>query len=229
MGRARISPKQSRQIADLYREGMHSTEIEKIFGTCSANVLYHVRKHGIQVRNRSQTNRMRAPVDEDRLRKLVAEAELSQREIAERLGVSQATIERTCRSLGLRSLRGRGSKGPKNNFWKGGKPRRDRHEYVLVWQPDHPHARANGCVLEHRLVMEKHLGRYLEPHEVVHHIDGDKKHNELENLALFSSNSEHMKHEHESGLLDREPETGRLLGRRQSASIRPASGSGDCQ
>lgn len=39
--------------------------------------------------------------------------------------------------------------------------------------------------------MEEQLGRYLEPHEVVHHIDCDPQNNDPENLVLCPSNSEH--------------------------------------
>lgn len=80
--------------------------------------------------------------------------------------------------------------------WKGGKSH-DVHGYVLVKVSEHPHAKANGYVMEHRRVMEEHLGRYLEPTEVVHHIDFDKTNNCIENLQLFESASAHNKHHSE--------------------------------
>lgn len=56
--------------------------------------------------------------------------------------------------------------------------------YVLVWAPDHPKAYASGQQLEHRLVMEKVLGRYLTEDESVHHKDGNRRNNKEDNLEL---------------------------------------------
>lgn len=64
--------------------------------------------------------------------------------------------------------------------------------YPSIKLPDHPRAGNNGYVREHILVMEKHLGRYITKDEHVHHIDMDKFNNSLENLHLFSSQSDHF-------------------------------------
>lgn len=80
-------------------------------------------------------------------------------------------------------------RGDRHHAWKGG-----RHvgEYIYLPAPDHPHKNWSGHVLEHRLVMEKHLGRYLLPTEVVHHKDKNKHNNAIENLEVFSTNAEHL-------------------------------------
>lgn len=49
-------------------------------------------------------------------------------------------------------------------------------------------------VYQHRYIMEKHIGRKLESWEHVHHIDGDKTNNELDNLELLESSDHHKQH-----------------------------------
>jgi hypothetical protein len=77
-----------------------------------------------------------------------------------------------------------GSTGPKAAHWKGGRYL-NSDGYVRVWAPDHPSANGRGgYVLEHRLVMERRLGRLLRKDETVHHINGDRSDNLDENLQL---------------------------------------------
>lgn len=79
-----------------------------------------------------------------------------------------------------------GQKGPKNPAWKGGR-RPASNGYVWVYSPDHPYRTKDNRVLEHRLVMEARLGRYLKPHEVVHHRNSVRNDNRDENLELMTS------------------------------------------
>lgn len=57
--------------------------------------------------------------------------------------------------------------------------------YVQLYRPDHPDATKKGYVLEHRLVMERMIGRRLLPSETPHHKNGIRSDNRPENLELW--------------------------------------------
>lgn len=67
--------------------------------------------------------------------------------------------------------------------WKQDKV--DDQGYIQVFAPDHPNARKSSRVPMHRMVMSEFLGRALRKNENVHHINGVKTDNELENLELW--------------------------------------------
>jgi len=69
--------------------------------------------------------------------------------------------------------------------WKGG--RRESLGYVLVYSPDHPRANKK-YVFEHILKMEEKIGRFLVRGETVHHRNGIKNDNRIENLELWTKN-----------------------------------------
>jgi len=87
-------------------------------------------------------------------------------------------------------------KGSNNPAWKGGCKIFVGEGYAKISMQNHPFCDSKGYVLEHRLVMEKHLGRFLKPEEVVHHIDGNIRNNDVKNLKLFSSHGNHVAFHH---------------------------------
>lgn len=84
------------------------------------------------------------------------------------------------------------TKGNKNSNWKGG-IKKHRGGYVCLHSPNHPFRSVDNYVLEHRLVMEKYIGRYLKHSEHVHHKNGIKNDNRLENLQIIMNKTHHGK------------------------------------
>lgn len=70
----------------------------------------------------------------------------------------------------------------KNSNWKGG-IEISLNGYKWVICREHP-KNHKGKIAEHRLVMEKYLGRILESNELVHHKNKNKLDNRIENLFL---------------------------------------------
>ena len=79
--------------------------------------------------------------------------------------------------------------------WKGGRYHHGDGYIVVQLLPDGPYssmAQGRGYVLEHRLIMAEHIGRCLSEGEVVHHINGDKQDNRIENLELLPDKVSHL-------------------------------------
>lgn len=139
----------------------------------------------------------------------------SHAQIAKSLGVSRGVVTFWVKKQGLwddvskaRSFANKevfkkdfpkGRNGKDHPNWKGGV--RIADGYVYIYVPEHPAAfPGRPYVQQHRLVMEEKLGRYLESDEVVHHLDGNRMNNDIDNLEVKYRGqhlSDHFKASHE--------------------------------
>ncbi len=88
---------------------------------------------------------------------------------------------------------GESHRGKNAPAWQGGKIK-DVAGYIRVYKPSHPYCFSGGYVLEHRLIMEKHIGRLLKKNEIVHHINGNKSDNRIENLFVTTRKRHLLEH-----------------------------------
>lgn len=117
----------------------------------------------------------------------------TQQAVADKYGCHRSMVSQMMKILGIKHHYVKN--GCNNPKWNGGK-RIDSDGYVQVYVASHPYRTVRNEVPEHRLVMEKKLGRYLNPHEIVHHVNGCKSDNSPENLELVESISKHVLEKH---------------------------------
>lgn len=163
-----------KEAARLYRQGKSTVAISQILGFSRSIVYSALKEHGIKFRSKSEARCF--PIK--KAIKLYNKYKLAY-VVADKLGYHWATICRHLHKAGIEIIRGHPPKG-------GRYSRVGRRDYVYLYRPLHPYATKQGYIAEHRLFIEKHLGRYLMPWELVHHKNGIKDDNRIENLEVVS-------------------------------------------
>lgn len=169
------------QICRRYEHGESMAELADVYGyTSHVSIFQILRKHGIQ----SRPAKPPIPDYVPRIKELREEG-LGARKIAKELGIGVTTVQKWLSKWGMASPLSPVS-GPDRKGFRGEPRIVEGYRCVYVHQTDPLRVMAwrNNYAPEHRLVMARHLGRPLEPHETVHHKNGDKTDNRLENLQL---------------------------------------------
>ena len=140
-------------------------------------------------------------IDKEPLQRMYVDEDMTTKQIAKKLGCSDVTVGERLKEYGIprRTPSDRNKHRMRHNkewFAKVKKGLNFKGEamnggYRLIYSPEHPLATKTKYVLEHRLIMERMLGRYLKQEEEVHHIDFNPSNNEEDNLYLFKSKGTH--------------------------------------
>jgi len=185
------------ELRSRYLAGENLYELAEAAGVSYQSIGRRLRAAGVQLRGMAKTEQTRQKLSaakrldlpEDKLRDLHAQR-MSCREMAEIFGCCEEAVRDRLIELGLERLPAK-ARPEKNYFWQGGYAV-DEDGYILQHCPDHPQATTGGYVRQHRLVMEKVLGRYLTPEEVVDHKNRDTSDNDPGNLELYATNADHL-------------------------------------
>jgi len=129
----------------------------------------------------------------DWLYEMYINKDLSQMSIAKICDIDQSIIHRRLVKFGIPRRKFCGRSGSHCHLWKGGITTSSQG-YIHIRCLNHPRTDCRGYVPEQILVVEKYTGRTLAKEEAVHHINGIKADNRIENLYLFPSESEHQRY-----------------------------------
>jgi hypothetical protein len=170
-----------------YGKNLSTTEIAKLYKCHRDTVWLAMKRFGINPRGR-----VRKPLSEDLKSNLIilyVEQKLSTRAIGKILGRTHDYVSDKLKELGIVvDDRVAALQSERNPDWKGGKT--ISQGYVEISSKAISPKRKR----EHQIVMENYIGRELKADEVVHHIDGNKQNNNINNLALMDKSAHSRLH-----------------------------------
>lgn len=123
-------------------------------------------------------------------------------DIGERIGKTKSSVQHKANRLGLvkdfegfHDIRSRACSGINSGNFKDYR-RKTSRGYIVLYKPCHPSSTKDGLVMEHRYIIEKALGVVLPKEFDVHHLNGDKTDNRLDNLAVITHKTHTAIHNH---------------------------------
>ena len=166
----RFTPEQDKELARRYQAGALMRELAEEHETQIKTVRAALRRAGVP----KKQYRIFTDAERGRVVALYEQGE-SVEAIARDLSTHPQKIRKVLWEQGIK-VEQRYATGEKHGLWKRARWV-DQNGYIRV--------RVDGYyMVEHRHVMEQHLGRKLGRRETVHHINGDKHDNRIENLQL---------------------------------------------
>jgi len=187
------------RIIELYKT-KSGLEISKLMGVDHSTIYRRLKKHNIKLRGCREARLLGGKkyknLDIDRIISLYKNGN-SRLEIGRIFKVNQRVVMDRLIDNGIQIRNRKEARsfddqtGENSHNWKGGR-RKNGDGYVLIYKPEHPRAISDNYVYEHHLVWEKENGKLLPNGWVIHHINGIKNDNRIENLAAMPK-SEHSR------------------------------------